>query len=56
MRLSRTIAIDDIHDWSVALYSLLEAIQPRHEDDIVTLGDYNDRGPDSRGVINLSSN
>jgi Calcineurin-like phosphoesterase len=47
----RTIAIGDIHGCSAALDALLEAIQPGPEDTIVTLGDYINRGPDSRGVI-----
>jgi serine/threonine protein phosphatase 1 len=47
----RTIAIGDIHGCSAALHALLEAIRPRPEDCIVTLGDYINRGPDSRGVI-----
>jgi serine/threonine protein phosphatase 1 len=47
----RTIAIGDIHGCSAALDALLNAIQPRPEDEIVTLGDYVNRGPDSRGVI-----
>lgn len=32
---------------------MLEAIAPRPEDTIVTLGDYVDWGPDSRGVIEM---
>jgi serine/threonine protein phosphatase 1 len=47
----RTIAIGDIHGCSAALDALLEAIRPRQEDLIVTLGDYINRGPDSKGVI-----
>jgi serine/threonine protein phosphatase 1 len=47
----RTIAIGDIHGCSAALDELLEAIHPQPDDTIVTLGDYVDRGPDSRGVI-----
>jgi len=47
----RTIAIGDIHGCLAALESLLAAVQPRPEDTIVTLGDYVDRGPDTRGVI-----
>jgi calcineurin-like phosphoesterase family protein len=47
----RTIAIGDIHGCSRALETLLAAIGPRPEDAIVTLGDYVNRGPDSRGVI-----
>ncbi len=47
----RTIAIGDIHGCSAALNALLGAIQPNTKDTIVTLGDYINRGPDSRGVI-----
>lgn len=47
----RTIAIGDIHGCSLALRGLLDRIRPRPEDLIVTLGDYIDRGPDSKGVI-----
>ncbi len=47
----RTIAIGDIHGCAAALKALLALIQPRPADLIVTLGDYVDRGPDSRGVI-----
>ena len=49
---SRTIAIGDIHGCSRALNALLDAIGPCHDDMIVTLGDYVDRGPDTRGVLN----
>ena len=47
----RTIAIGDVHGCSAALDALLDAIAPTPRDLIVTLGDYVDRGPDSRGVI-----
>jgi serine/threonine protein phosphatase 1 len=47
----RTIVIGDIHGCSAALEALLGAIRPRPEDTIVTLGDYIDRGPNSRGVL-----
>ena len=47
----RTIAIGDIHGCSAALAALLDAIEPGPNDTVVTLGDYIDRGPDSRGVI-----
>jgi serine/threonine protein phosphatase 1 len=47
----RTIAIGDIHGCSIALQSLLAAIRPQPDDTIVTMGDYVDRGPDSRGVL-----
>ncbi|MCH1441205.1 MAG: metallophosphoesterase, partial [Rubripirellula sp.] len=47
----RLIAIGDIHGCKIALEHLLESIHPTSDDTIVTLGDYIDRGPDSRGVI-----
>jgi serine/threonine protein phosphatase 1 len=50
---SRLIAIGDIHGCSTALKTILDAIDPQADDTIVTLGDYIDRGPDSRGVIDL---
>jgi serine/threonine protein phosphatase 1 len=47
----RTIAIGDIHGCSAALEARLKAIRPCPQDLIVTLGDYINRGPDSKGVI-----
>ena len=47
----RIIAIGDIHGCSAALDAVLGAIDPRPSDTIVTLGDYVDRGPDTRAVI-----
>ena len=47
----RTIAIGDIHGCSAALDALLDAIRPRPEDTFVPLGDYINRGPDTRGVL-----
>jgi serine/threonine protein phosphatase 1 len=47
----RTIAIGDIHGCLAALDALLDAIAPQAEDTIVTVGDYVDRGPDSRRVL-----
>src|SRR3954468_21003551 len=49
----RTIAIGDVHGCSAALAALIHAIGPSPEDVLVTLGDYIDRGPDSRGVLDL---
>ena len=49
----RTIAIGDIHGCSVPLSVLIEQIDPGPEDVVVTLGDYINRGPDSRGVLEL---
>jgi serine/threonine protein phosphatase 1 len=47
----RTIAIGDIHGCAMALHALLAQIRPQPDDTIVTIGDYIDRGPNSRGVI-----
>jgi len=47
----RLIAIGDIHGCRVALDTLLDEIAPDADDVVVTLGDYVDRGPDSRGVV-----
>lgn len=49
--MGRTIAIGDIHGCSVALTSLVRLIDPQPDDVIITLGDYIDRGIDSKGVI-----
>ena len=47
----RTLAIGDIHGSNIALKALSEYVGFRSDDVIVTLGDYIDRGPDSKGVI-----
>lgn len=49
--MTRTIAIGDIHGASVALRTLINAIEPQPEDTIVVLGDVIDYGPDSKGVL-----
>jgi serine/threonine protein phosphatase 1 len=47
----RTIAVGDVHGCSAALAALVRAIAPTSLDTLVFLGDYIDRGPDSRGVL-----
>jgi serine/threonine protein phosphatase 1 len=48
----RTFVIGDIHGDLAALLRLLERLPPiTAEDTVVFLGDYVDRGPDSRGVL-----
>lgn len=47
----RTLAIGDIHGCLHALDLLLEVVGPRPDDLLVMLGDYVDRGPDSKGVL-----
>jgi serine/threonine protein phosphatase 1 len=51
--LGRLIAIGDVHGCAAALRAIVEAIDPRPEDTLVTLGDYVDRGADSRAVLDL---
>ena len=47
----RILAIGDIHGCSVAFDALLEAVNPGPDDIVITLGDYIDRGPDSKEVV-----
>lgn len=49
----RTLAVGDIHGCRAALETLLAIIQPSAADTVVTLGDYVDRGPDARGVVEM---
>lgn len=49
----RRFAISDIHGCSKTLDALLEKISLNHADELYLLGDYIDRGPDSKGVIDL---
>jgi serine/threonine protein phosphatase 1 len=50
---SRVIAIGDVHGCASALALLVEMIRPVASDTVVVLGDCVDRGPDSKGVIDL---
>ena len=47
----RRFAIGDIHGCAKALRTLVESINPQPNDELVFLGDYVDRGPDSRDVV-----
>ncbi|MCY2974910.1 MAG: metallophosphoesterase family protein [Planctomycetota bacterium] len=49
----RVIAIGDIHGCVDALRALVESIQPTPEDTLVLLGDYVDRGPHSKQVVDF---
>ena len=46
-----TLAIGDVHGCLRALDALLEDVDPQPDDLVVLLGDYIDRGPDSKGVL-----
>jgi serine/threonine protein phosphatase 1 len=50
---SRYLAIGDIHGCLTALRALTDLVAPGADDTLVTLGDYVDRGPDSRGVLDF---
>ena len=47
----RTLAIGDIHGCRTALDHLLAFVDPLPGEILIALGDYVDRGPDSKGVI-----
>ena len=44
-------AIGDIHGCARTLDALIDVINPDQDDHLVFIGDYVDRGPDSKGVI-----
>lgn len=46
-----TYAVGDIHGCFLALKSLLEKLPLSEEDELIFMGDYVDRGPNSREVI-----
>lgn len=50
-RRGRLLAVGDIHGCCRTLRKLLAAIRPGRSDRLVFLGDYIDRGPDPRGVV-----
>jgi serine/threonine protein phosphatase 1 len=45
------IAIGDIHGCAATMEALLDELAPTTADHLVFIGDYVDRGPDSRGVL-----
>ncbi len=47
----RLLAVGDIHGCLGLLQQLMQEVAPCSNDQVVFLGDYIDRGPDSRGVI-----
>ncbi len=49
----RILAIGDIHGCIVPLKLLWKMIDPQPSDTIIFVGDYVDRGPDSKGVIDF---
>ena len=53
MPAARTIAIGDIHGCLDALKALIRTVNVQSTDTLILLGDYIDRGPDARGVLDL---
>src|SRR5436309_1831238 len=51
MDAARTFVIGDIHGCLDEIDRLLDTLAPAAGDTVVCLGDYIDRGPDSKGVI-----
>jgi serine/threonine protein phosphatase 1 len=52
--MNKTYVIGDIHGCSKTLTELLKIMEPIHADDtIIFIGDYIDRGPDSKGVVDI---
>jgi len=51
--MSRVFAIGDVHGCFTALQTLVSHLAFGPDDEVVALGDYVDRGPDSKGVIDL---
>lgn len=49
--MSRKLAIGDVHGCLKSLKKLLKLVKPEAGDRVIMLGDYVDRGPDSRKVI-----
>jgi serine/threonine protein phosphatase 1 len=49
--MARVLAIGDIHGCLTALDTLLGFVQPSAADQLIFLGDYVDRGPDTKGVL-----
>jgi len=49
----RTIAIGDVHGCLDGLLGIIDQVEPAGDDTLVMLGDCIDRGPDSRGVLDL---
>jgi len=48
-----TYAIGDIHGCRISLETMIKHLAPTPDDLLVCLGDYVDRGPDSKGVVDL---
>jgi len=54
--MAKTWIFPDIHGCRKTLESLFKQIRPSKEDHLIFLGDYIDRGPDSKGTIDFVMN
>ncbi len=50
-RTGRLLAVGDIHGCLEQLEGLMERVKPAAADQVVFIGDFIDRGPDARGVV-----
>ena len=53
MKIKRTLAIGDVHGCSKPLSKLLKRVNLDKATTVILMGDYCDRGPDSKGVLDL---
>ena len=51
MAVGRILAIGDVHGCLASLKQLVDWVKPKKGDTVVMLGDYVDRGPNSKGVV-----
>ncbi|MDB6072692.1 MAG: serine/threonine protein phosphatase [Verrucomicrobiaceae bacterium] len=51
--MGRVFAIGDVHGCLTALQTVVKHLKFEPDDEVIALGDYVDRGPDSKGVIDL---
>lgn len=49
----RLLAIGDIHGCATALRTLLDEVNPQAGDTVITLGDYINKGPDSKTTVDI---
>lgn len=54
--MAKTWIFPDIHGYRETLETLFKQIRPSKEDHLIFLGDYIDRGPDSKGTIDFVMN
>ena len=53
LRRKKTYAIGDVHGCLEPLRALMARLSLRKTDELLFIGDYIDRGPDSKGVVDF---